>query len=111
MKYDIVEGHRIELLVERVNDRLAEGWKPVGGIMDNTRIFRQTIVLEEKKKVTDYVLVTGSDPEDLQKEVNAILLQGWSLHDGPTAYTTETVFDRDTSSKSYGVAQAMVKYG
>jgi hypothetical protein len=108
--YVIVLSNNVQGLATAVSDLQKKGYVCVGGLVQQDVQLKQAMVLPaECAPIQNYVLVTGSDPDELQKEVVQMLAAGWRLHDGPTSYTTEIQYDRDSTMKSYGITQAMVK--
>jgi len=114
--YVVVLANSAQPLATSVGDLQKKGYVCVGGLIQDGIKLKQAMVLPApKEQIKEYVLVTGSHPEALQKEVNAMLAQGWRLHDGPTSYTaTQTkIASGDkiivTQDPGPGLIQAMVK--
>jgi len=114
--YVVVLAKSTQPLATSVSDLQKKGYVCVGGIVQEGIQLKQAMVLPAPKEpIKEYVLVTGSYPEALQKEVNAMLAQGWRLHDGPTSYTaTQTKIAAEgkvfvTQDPGPGLIQAMVK--
>jgi hypothetical protein len=108
--YAIVMSDDVEALSQSVTFLQKRGYVCIGGLAQEGIKLKQALVLPAPQvPIQDYVLVRGSDPEELEVNVRVMLAQGWRLHDGPTSYATTQVYDRDWTVTTHGIVQAMVK--
>jgi hypothetical protein len=99
-----------EALIAEVIQRQSEGWVTAGGVCFGvTRMGQAMVMPAPEKKVTDYVLASEDSTDGLEKSVNAMLHQGWSLHGGPATSTHERQM-HGMKIQFTRYTQAMVKY-
>jgi len=109
--YAIVSGPRPDI-PEEVTKLQKKGWIAVGGVhvtIDGVGAAQAMVMPAPEKKVTDYVLASEDSTDGLEKSVNAMLHQGWSLHGGPATSTHERQM-HGMKIQFTRYTQAMVKY-
>lgn len=111
INYAVVRGPRDDILAGVVKMQKA-GWVTAGGLhmsVDGVGAAQAMVLPAPEKKVTDYVLASEDSTDGLEKSVNAMLHQGWSLHGGPATSTHERQM-HGMKIQFTRYTQAMVKY-
>ena len=86
--YKVLSDAVIADLAVLVQAEIADGWKPVGGIMyDGSSDYSQAMVYETYSpdialNVTDYTMVHANDATVFITEVKAAIAAGWLLYGG-----------------------------
>jgi hypothetical protein len=111
INYAVIRGLRNDIPAE-VTKLQKAGWITAGGVhvtIDGVGAAQAMVLPAPEKKVTDYVLASEDSTDGLEKSVNAMLHQGWSLHGGPATSTHERQM-HGMKIQFTRYTQAMVKY-